>query len=436
LAGAIPSGSAIDATYGGGSVTVRITTPIGTTLSAGAVDLVKLVATIPDTAPYRDKQILDLTELSLNNGAVAVRDDDGLQVVAYFGDTSGNKIITTNDSQLVANVVVRRDSGFAAYGTVDPVLLADVNGSGALDSLDSSRILQEAAWYTTGKVSYNRAEIPDLPSGVTASEPVGPDPFVSIPTNLTARQGDLVAVPITVTPADGLTSAQIHLAYDPTVLRLEEVRRGDLTTDFNLFIYGANDGLLKIDLSGTTSVTSGSGGIALALFRVTGVPTAGTTTLDLQWVNLNDGHLVLTPAPVPGVDPTDGRIALSDTTQTADNWFGWGVTPETVTGGVGSLLVSPATDPVASKRAAKPEGAPGLVQWHIPPLPPGRHLTGPEKKPAAAPSWLTGFVTNLATAEDNPNARIKVAVPPAESGRATLAMGRLSEKLIDTLMPI
>ena len=389
--------------------------------ATGAVDLVKLTANVPNAALYRHKQLLDLSITSVNGGSVTA--DDGLEVVAYLGDTSGNKIITTDDAQLVGRVLVRNDSGFGAFATVDPALIGDINGSGAVDVVDGSWIGQEANWYTTGKAAFNRAEIPDLPAGVTASAPVGPDPFVSIPTSMTAYEGSIIEVPVNVDPADGLRSAQIYLGYDQSVLELVGVQKGSLTQQFNMFIYGANDGILKIDLSGVNPVSSGKGSIAVALFRVKGLPASGTTSLDLQWVNLNDGQLVLTPAPVVGADPTDGRITFQ--------------AQEDVLSRNTTIVTGSEQAPLGEKKSPKEEPA-KLVKWELPESGQVYSHAIPQDSQGAAPNWVKDFVVSLADYDKDPNSHIRVQVPAAKADAEAqvdevLQLSRLSENLIDTL---
>jgi hypothetical protein len=80
--------------------------------------------------------------------------DDALQLVGYLGDTSGDASYSTLDGQRIQRVLVKLDSGFAAYANVDPLIIADINASGYLSSIDASRVLQEVS-YLTG-ASYGR----------------------------------------------------------------------------------------------------------------------------------------------------------------------------------------------------------------------------------------------------------------------------------------
>src|SRR5262249_4534464 len=114
-------------------------------LAAGVVSLGGLVAQVPNTAGYKAKELLHLTNLQINGGAIAAIADDGVHVVAYYGDASGDGLYTAADSALAARVAVGMDAGFTAYRLADPVVVADINRNGRLDSSDASILLQVGA---------------------------------------------------------------------------------------------------------------------------------------------------------------------------------------------------------------------------------------------------------------------------------------------------
>jgi hypothetical protein len=168
-----------------------------TPLAGGAQDILTLTAAVPASASsaYRTKQVLDLTDVSINEGALAAVGDDAVHVVAYFGDTTGNGSYSSLDGQRVLRHAVGLDSGFAAYPLADPVLIADITGNSAVSSLDATRILQEV-------VGIDRPEIPPL-AGIVITAP-GPDPYVHIPTDLSGTPGSLLTVPVLIDDAVGL----------------------------------------------------------------------------------------------------------------------------------------------------------------------------------------------------------------------------------------
>jgi hypothetical protein len=136
-----------------GIVSIHISSP--TPMGAGPVELIRLIAKVPANAVYARSGILDLNLVSVNVGAIPVIDDDGVQVVANFGDATGNQRYSALDATRTLSVVAGLDSGFAPYPTIDPAIIADITGSNGLSSLDGTRLLQEV-------VGLDRPEIPDI----------------------------------------------------------------------------------------------------------------------------------------------------------------------------------------------------------------------------------------------------------------------------------
>jgi hypothetical protein len=107
-----------------------------TGLSDASTALLRLHAEVPADAPYRGRHMLDIGDLKFNDGALSGRADDGLQVVAYPGDTDADGKYSSFDALLIQRVILRLDSGFSAFPLIDPIVLGDINGSGRLDSSD------------------------------------------------------------------------------------------------------------------------------------------------------------------------------------------------------------------------------------------------------------------------------------------------------------
>ncbi|MCU0923119.1 MAG: hypothetical protein MUF16_22830, partial [Burkholderiaceae bacterium] len=217
VAGAgLPAGSTVDfvreaAAGGGEQARITITLPGSTTLAAGALRLVDLVATVPASAQYGRTQLLDLTVTQINGSAPlsgGVAEDDALHIVGYWGDTTGDAKYGTDDVSLLQRVIVRLDNGFSFWRNLDPVLVADIAGGSTLNSLDSGRLLQEVA-FVSGTGTVDRAEIPPIPPRTTpivfapAGVQVGPSGLATIlsaPTAVDARVSKAeVAAPVTTT---------------------------------------------------------------------------------------------------------------------------------------------------------------------------------------------------------------------------------------------
>ena len=157
------------------AVTIFGTVP----LSAGEVRLAEIEANVPDDATYTSAAILSLSNIQINEGAIPSRADRAVQVVAYFGDATGNHTYSGLDAAYIARAAVGLDSGFAAYQMKDPVIVTDVTGNGQLSGLDAAYVARKA-------VGLEQPEIPDLPEPLPGIIAGGRDPLLSIPTDITA----------------------------------------------------------------------------------------------------------------------------------------------------------------------------------------------------------------------------------------------------------
>ncbi|MCH5376851.1 MAG: PA14 domain-containing protein, partial [Planctomycetes bacterium] len=119
---------------------IRLQFQSPTPLSAGMQVFVNLQAAVPVDAIYTDKHLLDLRDISINAGSIPAIDDDGIHVVAYFGDVTGNGTYSSLDTSRISRMAVGLDTGFAAFPSADPVLVGDITGNGGFSSLDTSRI--------------------------------------------------------------------------------------------------------------------------------------------------------------------------------------------------------------------------------------------------------------------------------------------------------
>jgi hypothetical protein len=289
LASGMPAGWSVErdlGTPGLVSVWVFGQTP----LTAGARDLVRVSASVPNAAAYSSAGLIRLENLSINEGGISSATDSAVQVVAYLGDATGNHAYSALDAAYLARVGVGLDGGFAAYRMKDPVLLADTTGNGTLSSLDASYLARKG-------VGLPQPEIPNLPGVLPAIIEGGPDPLMSVP-NLTALPGGRVSVPVLLDDATGLQAADICLRYDTAMLDLTDadVSVGALTVGWTVTA-NVNDaaGEVRLWVYSTNILAGGSGSIAELNFAVAPGVQLGQAFLDLADSSLlNEGHLVLT----------------------------------------------------------------------------------------------------------------------------------------------
>jgi len=424
---------------GGQRARITVILPDKTALAAGSTRLVDLVAQVPVSAPYGAKHILDLSVESIDGGALpagSVADDDALHLVGYFGDTSGNAAYSTLDGQQIQRVLVKLDPGFAAYPNVDPLIIADINGSGTLTSIDASRVLQEVS-YLTGASSVDRVEIPPIPAGIGPLRFSGPDPRVDIPVDAIADPGELVTVPIRIDTAVGLEAVQLRIGYDASRFDFVGVRRGSLTGDFGWFITGQESGRITVDMSRLDALQEGSGTLLDIDLRVRADALPGVSAVDLQYASLNDGRLTLNVVPQLGADATDGRITI----------VGKAVDTRSPVLVAQPVLAEDATVVAAPERAAgtPSDTLPGAQMqvfagwWQAAPISgsatssaPVIDLTASFSLPAAVSEailadgkskpWLKDYLGNVRQARKaSPNSGLKVTIPvSAASSRTTL----------------
>lgn len=309
----------------GATVSIQTTTPgiariqftSPTPLPAGTTRFIDLQTAVPNAAPYRNKAVLDLANVVLNGGAVAAVEDDAVQVVAYFGDTTASGSYSGSDASRVARIAVGFDSGLEEFLLLDPTIIADITGVGGISGSDTSRVLQAAAGVAS-------PEIP-LPLPTVSLVQGGPDPKLSIPTTLTAAPGEHLTIPVHLDSildltGNGVESAELVVYYDATVLDVTAVRLGSLLTAAPGWMLATRidslAGRVLVSLSSHTPLEGVFEGEFVRLqATVKATAALGATALNLAasardpgvQTQLNEGYLTLIPAPTdraddPGVD--------------------------------------------------------------------------------------------------------------------------------------
>lgn len=369
----------------------------------------RLLGTVPGTAPYGAKQLLDVRNVVVDGDATLAQDDDGIHVVAFMGDATGNAGYTSLDAQRVLRTVLRFDSGFGAYPLADPLIIGDVSGSGRLEAFDALLILREV-------LDFPIPEIPDLPANPPAVVRSGPDPLLTLGPDTVAYPGALVKVPVQIDTAAGLDAAQLRVKFDAQALRVVRVDRGTLTGDFEWFLQDDAPGELSLDMSRMHALSDGSGTLAQIVFEVLPEAPVGRYAIDMEWARLNEGGLTLNIDPVGGVDGTDTSIrvkvprapapALPPVASATD------AQPQAP---LSALLVSAADVPAP----ALPAGTVPNIDLSVRTLPAAAERTA-APKPVDQP-WLGKFVAgeSSSAAATNPNAKLRIPVAPQASTSVT-----------------
>nr|WP_143547663.1 cohesin domain-containing protein [Rhodopirellula sp. SM50] len=316
-----------------GLARVTVSSPNEFAAEEGLMELGRFAASVPASAPYTAKQVLDLRTIEVRDSAPLpalrpTRDDDGLHIAAYVGDHNASGSYTGGDVTLLQRVVVGSASGFADYKLADPRVIADLNHSGDLSGGDAT-LLQRVIIGTPVDV------VPAIPSGVTPQAADGPDPLIFIPTDLKASPTTTVATPVmlTVTESDGITLSSVDLVieFDPNQFDVTNFRLGDLLQDAGFSDPAVNvqrPGMIRVTMSTAAStplLANGTTG-SLLVFDMTVKSDAliGASTINLRAnfvdtisrtttnaTNANVHELLLVPSPTNGADdPVDGVITV------------------------------------------------------------------------------------------------------------------------------
>ncbi len=299
-------------TSASGVATTTLTFSSPTALPIGNVVLGGLVAYVPATAPYRSKQLLQISSV-VNGGAIATINDNSLEAVAFLGNTSGTGSYSSLDSGLLLNVSSGADAGFASFPALDPAIVGDLNGNGAVDSGDA---VQLNARNTSGS---NPAFVPPYPGAPTNTQ-AGPDPTLSIPSVLTVNAGGTVLVPVNIDDAKpagsmGMKVATLALRYDPSQFTVtpQDVQLGSVPAAGNGWqlqtVVDSSTGEIGITLASQSPINSSTGGsLVIIVLQEKSTATPGSTPVELVASVTPNGQVFTT-----SVDDVQGPFTLTPT---------------------------------------------------------------------------------------------------------------------------
>ena len=283
---------------------------------SGTLTLGQIVADVPDSAAsiYKATSLLGLSNIVLSGsgytGAGTAYAADGVDVNAYVGDVSGDGLITAADAGLVSRVQTNTDTGFAAYPTVDPILIGGVDGNPNITTGDATLINEYASGGLVGR-------IPATPQGLSLVT-TGADPSLSIPTDLTAAAGGTVVVPVNIDDAHpvgstGLTEAELALTYNPASFSVTaaDVSLGTVPGSGSGWqltaVVNEATGEIGIDLYSTTPISAAAGGSLVTIdFHALSGAAGGATTINLVPSVAIAGH----PAFETGLSDAQGLLTL------------------------------------------------------------------------------------------------------------------------------
>jgi hypothetical protein len=244
-----------------------------TQLRGGQVALGFITASVPggtmaSPMPYKAKDLLTLTGLTVSgtDGPISAVTSGALHLVAYVGDADGNGSYSSNDAVLITRTALQADSGFTAFPLVDPVIVADTDGSGFL-AADVALQVNEAG---VGVATANLPS-PPIPAGVSF-QPIANnvDPSLTLASDPRANDGTMTVV-VNIDDAHpagstGLTEAHLALTYDPRAFTVSaaDVHLGSMLAEGSGWsivpTIDQTTGQIAIALSSATPISSSAGG--------------------------------------------------------------------------------------------------------------------------------------------------------------------------------
>jgi autotransporter-associated beta strand protein len=247
----------------------------GPALSAGNQTPVGyLQATVPsgtavNPTPYRAKDLLHLSGVALNGGALSVVTVDALHLVAYVGDGNGDGSYSSDDAVKITRTALQTDTGFTAYALVDPVIVGDTDGSGFLPADAALQVNEAGVGFPTSNLPN-----PPIPPNVHF-QAIGNNVDPSLSLELRAQRseqsnGGIVTAAVNLDDADpagstGLIRGHLALTYDPRLFSVgaADVHAGSLLAGGNWEVVPTIDpttGQIGIALSSSTPIQSALGG--------------------------------------------------------------------------------------------------------------------------------------------------------------------------------
>ncbi|MCY2986910.1 MAG: dockerin type I domain-containing protein [Planctomycetota bacterium] len=317
-----------------GTAILTISAPVSFAASSGSLTLGRFIVRVPDHAPYGAKHVLDIFRLHVFDATINVEelpsvDDDAIHVASYFGDTNASRTYNAPDVTLVQRIIGQINTGLATFQLADPRLVSDVTLNGAIQANDVTSIQRVIGQVTVPNV-------PSLPEGIVTPPPVGADPKLFIPQDLSGTAGSTVTVPISlrVTETGGITISgmDVVIEFDPAKFTVGNAQIGNLLTGsgFSGLLTNPEPGKLVYtasSASGTRLLTEDTEGTLFTLdFTIVEGTSAGSSSINLlssyrttvsSLFDNNLNALVLDPAPTNAAsDAVDGKLTIGGGIQT------------------------------------------------------------------------------------------------------------------------
>ena len=193
-----------------------------------------------------------------------------------YGDVSGNGEVLAYD----ATLILQQTAGIITLPSTDwprfTPEVADVSGDGTIAPYDASLVLQRVVDLIPEFPAASEKGVASPPKqvGFAAVEPQSDGSFV---------------LPITVDDISGVFSGQIEMAFDPALLRVVKVRKGEVLGGY-MFVSNILEGTILMSFAGAGS-GGGGGRLAEVVFESVEPGKEDFSEIRLDKVQFNEGGM-------------------------------------------------------------------------------------------------------------------------------------------------
>ncbi|MDX2035028.1 MAG: hypothetical protein SFX72_00130 [Isosphaeraceae bacterium] len=321
---------------GGGSLVSYVATPgvlmiryNGPALGSGLGEVVEINTSTPSGVAYGEKQVLDLRNIELNGGSIAVLGDNGFHLASFSGDVSGDGAIDGLDALFMNEFSVGNIDGFSSFQLADPNVVGDMTGDFIVDGLDAL-VVNELS--VGNPVPF---DFPPIPANVP-SFGGGPDPIISLPRGIEFSADGRAIVPINLLYTDArsgvLVDADVLVGFDPSKVSIVGVETGTLSDNFGTR-WSVDGGTLRVNIARSRTLQGqrmqqGDAAVIAYVVLEAKPGVEGEVALNLLErgtvdgrsvdTRLNAGRLTLIPRPTNGLDAVDGSVIVTPVEAVAD----------------------------------------------------------------------------------------------------------------------
>jgi len=243
---------------------------------------------------YGCDDLLTAKSLELINGIFTVKD------TCMLGDVNGDGIINSADAAMTLELASKK----IANPDDCQKIAGDVSGDGRILANDAALIMRLAAGLSL---------TPDAPIARRMNLRASPV-NLSLPQDVSVFTGDSIEIPVQISSAANLASAEVVLNYDSDLLTVESVIKSSLTENFTLDFNVLNPGQLKVGIAAGQELSSGSEELFKVKFTAKNISGNKVSPLTLASAHLYDsfGRDFATSALQRDVTLTDGKLTVKD----------------------------------------------------------------------------------------------------------------------------